>query len=72
MLFSSAGAGSSSHMNAERFKLSAGIPATHVGFKASPEAALEVATGRVHYAVVAVSVALPMIRSGLFRTPMTA
>jgi len=64
VLFSSAGAGSSSHMNAERFKLTAGIPATHVGFKASPEAALEVAAGRVHYAVVAVSVALPMIRSG--------
>ncbi|MSQ73989.1 MAG: tripartite tricarboxylate transporter substrate binding protein [Betaproteobacteria bacterium] len=64
VLFSSAGAGSSSHMNAERFKLTAGIPATHVGFKASPEAALEVAAGRVHYAVVAVSVVLPMIRSG--------
>jgi tripartite-type tricarboxylate transporter receptor subunit TctC len=64
VLFSSAGAGSSSHMNAERFKLTAGIPATHVGFKASPEAALEVAAGRVHYAVVAVSVALPMVRSG--------
>lgn len=64
VLFSSAGAGSSSHMNAERFKLTVGIPATHVGFKASPEAALEVAAGRVHYAVVAVSVALPMIRSG--------
>jgi tripartite-type tricarboxylate transporter receptor subunit TctC len=64
VLFSSAGAGSSSHMNAERFKLTVGIPATHVGFKASPEAALEVAAGRLHYAVVAVSVALPMIRSG--------
>lgn len=64
VLFSSAGAGSSSHMNAERFKLTTGIPATHVGFKSSPEAALEVAAGRVQYAVVAVNVALPMIRSG--------
>lgn len=64
VLFSSAGAGSSSHMNGERFKLTAGIAATHVGFKASPEAALEVAAGRVHYAVVAISVALPMIRGG--------
>jgi tripartite-type tricarboxylate transporter receptor subunit TctC len=64
VLFSSAGAGSSAHMNGERFKLTAGIPATHVGFKSSPEAALEVAAGRVHYAVVAVSVALPMIRAG--------
>ena len=64
VLFSSAGAGSSSHMNAERFKLTSGIPATHVGFKSSPDAALEVAAGRVQYAVVAVGVALPMIRAG--------
>jgi tripartite-type tricarboxylate transporter receptor subunit TctC len=63
ILFSSAGAGSSSHMNGERFKLASGIAATHVGFKGSADAAIEVAAGRVHYAVVALSVALPMISS---------
>ena len=64
ILFSSAGAGSSSHMNGERFKLTSGIPATHVGFKSSPDAALEVAAGRVQYAVVATGVAASMIRAG--------
>jgi len=59
VLFSSAGAGSSTHMNGERFKLTAGIAATHVGFKGAPEAVIEVAAGRVHYTVTALSVALP-------------
>jgi tripartite-type tricarboxylate transporter receptor subunit TctC len=62
VLFSSAGAGSSMHMNTERFKLMAQIPATHVGYKGAPEAVLEVAAGRVHYTIAALVVALPMIR----------
>lgn len=64
ILFSSAGAGSSTHMNGERFKLITGIAATHVGFKGAGEAVVEVAAGRVHYSVPALSVALSMIRSG--------
>ena len=64
VLFSSAGAGSSTHMNGERFKLTAGIAATHVGFKGAPEAVIEVAAGRVHYTVTALSVALPLLRDG--------
>src|SRR5689334_13985930 len=64
ILFSSAGAGSSTHMNAERFKLAAGIPAKHVGFKGAAEAVIEVAAGRVHYSIPAMNTALPMIRDG--------
>lgn len=64
ILFSSAGAGSSTHMNGERFRLVAGIPATHVGFKGAPEAAIEVAAGRVHYTVAALVVLLPLARDG--------
>lgn len=64
ILFSSAGAGSSTHMNGERFKLIAGIAATHVGFKGAPEAVIEVAAGRVHYTVTALSVTLPLLRDG--------
>ncbi len=62
VLFSSAGAGSSMYMNGERFKLSAGIRATHVGFKGAAESVIEVAAGRMHYAVTALGVALPLIR----------
>jgi len=42
ILFSSGGAGSSTHLNGERFRLAAGIKAVHVGFKGSSDAMLEV------------------------------
>ena len=64
IFFSSSGAGSGTHMNGERLRLAAGIKATHVGFKSSPEAVLEVVAGRVHYAVPALGPALPFIRDG--------
>ena len=64
ILFSSAGAGSGTHMNGERFRLAAGIKATHVGFKSSPEAVIEVVTGRVHYCMPALGPALPFIKDG--------
>jgi len=38
ILFSSAGAGSSTHMNGERFRLAAGIKVVHVGFKGASDA----------------------------------
>ena len=37
MVFSSAGAGSGSHLNGEMFRYAAGIKAVHVGFKSSSE-----------------------------------
>lgn len=61
ILFSSAGAGSSTHMNGERFKLFTGIAATHVGFKGSADAVIEVAAARVHYSIPALITALPLI-----------
>ena len=63
-IFSSAGAGSGSHMNGERFRLAAGIKATHVGFKSSPEATIEVVTARVHYCVCPLGPSLPFIKDG--------
>lgn len=62
ILFSSAGAGSSTHMNGERFKLFTGIVATHVGFKGSADAVIEVAAARVHYSIPALITALPLIQ----------
>ena len=51
IFFSSGGAGSSTHINGERFRLATGIKAVHVAFKGSSDAALEVIAGRVHYVI---------------------
>jgi tripartite-type tricarboxylate transporter receptor subunit TctC len=64
IFFSSAGAGSSTHMNGERFRLAAGIKAVHVGFKGSSDATLEVVAGRVHYVVTGLISTLPHIQDG--------
>ena len=37
ILFGSSGGGSATFMNAERFRMAAGIKAAHVGFKGQPE-----------------------------------
>jgi tripartite-type tricarboxylate transporter receptor subunit TctC len=64
LLFSSGGGGSSTHISAERFNLAAGISATHVGFKGTPDALLEVIGGRVQYCLVGLSAAMPFIKDG--------
>ena len=64
IFFSSAGAGSSTHLNGEKFRLATGIKAVHVGFKGSADAMLEVLAGRVHYLVTGMLVTLPHIREG--------
>jgi len=45
----SAGIGSSTHMNLERFRFSAGIEVLHVPLKGAPEALTEVLTGRADF-----------------------
>nr|WP_244609943.1 tripartite tricarboxylate transporter substrate binding protein [Lampropedia puyangensis] len=47
--FASAGQGSATHLNAEKFKLAAGLDALNIPFKGSAEAVGEVMTGRVDY-----------------------
>ena len=64
ILFSSAGAGSSTHLNGEKLRLAAGIKAVHVAFKGSADAMLEVVAGRVHYVVTGLLVTLPYIKDG--------
>ena len=64
ILFGSAGAGSGTYMNAERFRLAAGIDARHVGFKGQPEFLLEIAAGRIHFGVGGLGPSLPLIRDG--------
>src|SRR5262245_60876368 len=64
LFFSSAGAGSATHMNGERFKLAADIKVVHVGFKGASDATIEVIANRVHYAIVGLAGALPFIQDG--------
>lgn len=64
VLFSSGGAGSSTHLSAERFRLAAGIKTVHVGFKGSSDAIIEVVAGRVHYVITGLLTALPFIKDG--------
>jgi tripartite-type tricarboxylate transporter receptor subunit TctC len=60
----SAGAGSSTHMTGERFRLGAGIQSVHVGFKGVPEFLVEIMAGRIHFAIGGLATALPPIRDG--------
>jgi len=60
--FGSAGAGSGTHMNGERFRLLANIKAVHVAFKGQPEFLIEVVAGRVHYGVAGLGPAMPLIK----------
>ena len=56
-----AGAGSSTHMNAERFRLAADIKIKQVGFKGASDAMLEVLAGRAHYSILGLASAKPFI-----------
>jgi tripartite-type tricarboxylate transporter receptor subunit TctC len=64
LLFGTAGAGSGTHMSAERFKFAAGIKAQHVAFKGQPEFIIEIMAGRIHFASSGLVVAMPFIRDG--------
>src|SRR4051812_123735 len=62
--YASAGTGSATHMNAEKFKLRAGIDAQHVPFKGTPEALTDVIGGRNDWFFAPMSPALPLIKDG--------
>jgi len=60
----SAGTGSGTHINAEKFKLAAGIDVVHVPYKGTPEALNDTMAGRVSYFFSPISAALPNVREG--------
>jgi tripartite-type tricarboxylate transporter receptor subunit TctC len=62
--YASAGAGSATQLNAERFRLGAGIAATHVPYKGTPEALSDIMAGRVDYYFCPVVNALPLVKDG--------
>ncbi|MDQ7958596.1 MAG: tripartite tricarboxylate transporter substrate binding protein [Pseudomonadota bacterium] len=62
--YASAGNGSATHMNAEVFRLAAGIQAQHVPFRGTPEAMTEVMGGRIDWFFAPMVSALPLIKDG--------
>lgn len=62
--YASAGMGSATHLNAEKFKLQAGLDAVHVPFKGTPEALSDVIGGRNDWFFAPLSSALPLIKDG--------
>ena len=62
--YASAGTGSATHINAEKFRVAAGITATHVPFKGTPEALTETIGGRIDWFFAPIVSALPLIKDG--------
>lgn len=62
--YASAGNGSATHMNAEVFRLAAGLQAQHIPFRGTLEAMTEVMGGRVDWFFAPMVSALPLIKDG--------
>jgi tripartite-type tricarboxylate transporter receptor subunit TctC len=62
--YASAGNGSATHMNAEKFRVAAGLQAQHVPYRGTPEALTETAAGRIDWFFAPLVSALPLIQSG--------
>jgi tripartite-type tricarboxylate transporter receptor subunit TctC len=64
LTYASAGAGSATQLNAERFRLGAGFEGVHVPFKGTPEALTEILTGRVDFYFCPVLSVIQFIKDG--------
>jgi tripartite-type tricarboxylate transporter receptor subunit TctC len=62
--YASAGNGSATHMNAEKFRVATGVQAQHVPYRGTPEALTETASGRIDWFFAPLVSALPLIQSG--------
>lgn len=62
--YASAGQGSATHLNAEKFRMAAGIEAVNVPFKGSADAVGEVISGRVDYYFSPIAPVIGQIQSG--------
>jgi tripartite-type tricarboxylate transporter receptor subunit TctC len=62
--YASAGNGSATHMNAEKFRLAANFKAQHIPFKGTPEAMTETIAGRIDWFFAPLVSALPLIKDG--------
>lgn len=64
MNFASAGQGSATHLNAEKFKVAAKIDTLNIPFKGSSEAVTEVMSGRVDYYFSPIAPVIGQIKEG--------
>jgi tripartite-type tricarboxylate transporter receptor subunit TctC len=62
--YASAGVGSGTHLNAEKFRASAGIEAVHIPYKGGAEALADIIAGRVDFYFCPIATALPFIADG--------
>jgi tripartite-type tricarboxylate transporter receptor subunit TctC len=65
--FASAGIGSGTHLNLEKFKLVTGVDVTHIPYKGTQEVMADLLGGRVEYYFAPISAALSSIRDGKLR-----
>ncbi len=64
LTYASAGTGSGTHMNVEKFRLSAGIGTVHVPYRGTPEALRDTVNGVTDICFCPIVAALPMITQG--------
>ncbi|QWE07772.1 tripartite tricarboxylate transporter substrate binding protein [Polynucleobacter sp. JS-JIR-5-A7] len=62
--YASAGNGSATHMNAEKFRIAAKINANHIPYKGTPDAITDTMAGRVDWFFSPIVSALPLIKDG--------
>jgi tripartite-type tricarboxylate transporter receptor subunit TctC len=65
--FGSVGIGSAVHISAEKFRLAAGIEATHVPYRSGAEVITDILGGRIDYYFSPLALALPLIHEGKVR-----
>jgi tripartite-type tricarboxylate transporter receptor subunit TctC len=65
--FGSVGVGSATHISAEKFRLAAGIEATHVPYRGGSEVIADIIGGRVDFYFCPLATALPLIQAGQVR-----
>lgn len=65
--FGSVGIGSAVHISTEKFRMAAGIEATHVPYRGGPEVIADIIGGRIDLYFCPLSTALPLIRAGQVR-----
>src|SRR5437762_8400096 len=65
--FGSVGIGSAVHISSEKFRLAAGIQATHVPYRGGSEVITDILGGRIDFYFCPLATALPLIREGRVR-----
>jgi tripartite-type tricarboxylate transporter receptor subunit TctC len=65
--YGSVGIGSAVHISAEKFRLAAGIEATHIPYRGGSEVIADILGGRIDFYFCPLATALPLIREGQVR-----